>query len=120
MKTAEGWIGQTNVGAERDREGDVFNAERTKALEAIAEDAPSKVGVFRKAYGTNSLRKAITAKCLECAAFSTRDIRECASTICPLWNVRPYQVPRKSNSFENARAESGKAKEYSSEGQPSV
>lgn len=43
-----------------------------------------------------SLRLAITAKCYEClggedAKNIRREIRECTSTRCPLYPVRPYQ-----------------------------
>ena len=61
-------------------------------LKQVSEDAPSKLGVFRRVYSaTASPREAIRAKCLECAWMSVADIRECPSSACPLWGFRPYQ-----------------------------
>jgi len=74
-----------------------IDAERARMLREIRGHAPSKEGAFRKAYTSLSLRKAITAKCLECVFCDTAAIRECPSTACPLWNVRPYQITRKAN-----------------------
>lgn len=38
-----------------------------------------------------SLRKAINAKCWDCACENRTEIRDCEVKNCPLWNVRPYQ-----------------------------
>jgi len=72
----------------------VLAPECANTLKAMAEYAPSKVGVFRKAYAGDSLRSALNAKCLECVSHSTRAIRECTAVTCPIWNLRPYQQVR--------------------------
>lgn len=77
----------------RNPEPHVLTLKQEKMLEVIAEEAPSKLNHFRKAY-SGSLRAAITAKCLECTNCDTKAIRKCRSTACPLLNVRPYQVER--------------------------
>lgn len=69
----------------------VFDLKQQRMLQQVSEDASSKVGHFKKAYGGSSLRAAITAKCLECVCFETSFIRDCTATGCPLWTQRPYQ-----------------------------
>jgi len=64
---------------------------RDGVLRQVEELAPSKTNVFRLSFEGLSLRKAITAKCLECSGLSTKEIRECTVYGCPLRNVRPYQ-----------------------------
>ena len=65
---------------------------RAKMLRAIAEDAPSKLNLFRRVYnGKASPRQAIKAQCLHCAWMSEEVIRECTATQCPLWGFRPFQ-----------------------------
>lgn len=71
---------------------------RERVLRQVEELAPSKTSVFRRSFEGCSLKKAITAKCLDCSLYQTREIRECAAYGCPLWNVRPYQTT------ENAKA----------------
>jgi hypothetical protein len=44
--------------------------------------------------GEATYAKAVKTKCAECCGFeevSTR-VRECATTKCPLWHLRPFQV----------------------------
>lgn len=36
-------------------------------------------------------RKAIRLKCLDCCCFQENEVRECSSTLCPLW---PYRMGR--------------------------
>lgn len=38
-----------------------------------------------------SLRAAINAKCVECCAGSKAEVKRCAITSCPLWEIRPFQ-----------------------------
>jgi len=38
-----------------------------------------------------SMKAAVALKCLDCAGFSTVEIRNCAITQCALWAFRPYQ-----------------------------
>ncbi len=68
----------------------VFDLRQQRMLQQVAEDFPSKLGHFHRAYG-GSLRAAITAKCLECLWGETAGIRECKATACPLYAKRPYQ-----------------------------
>ena len=49
---------------------------RQKALRQVEQHAPSKTNVFRRSFEGLSLRKAITAKCLDCSGLSTKEIRE--------------------------------------------
>ena len=67
--------------------------ERAKMIRAVAEDAPSKAGLFRRVYGAKANpRLAIKTKCLECCWMDEATIRECTATECPLWSFRPYQL----------------------------
>ena len=62
-------------------------------LKQVSEDAPSKLGLFRRVYSsTASPREAIRAKCLECDWMDVASIRECTGTACPLFRFRPYQT----------------------------
>lgn len=79
----------------REAEAPVFTPRQQAMLREVAEDHPSKLNVFRKAYSGFSLRAAITAKCLECTSCDVNAIRNCSSSSCPLLNVRPYQELRK-------------------------
>lgn len=38
--------------------------------------------------------KAIRAKCLDCAADNTAEVRKCTATTCPLWPLRTGAVPK--------------------------
>jgi len=82
------------TGQKRRREASVFLPEQEKALQAIRGCAPSKLGVFRRAYRGGSLRAAINAKCLECIGYSAKEVRGCTSPGCPLWSARPYRTTR--------------------------
>ena len=66
--------------------------ERAKMIKAVSEDAPSKIGLFRRVYSPKATpRLAIKTKCLECCWMDMATIRECTATECPLWSLRPYQ-----------------------------
>ena len=67
---------------------------RERTLQAVQEDAPSCLNVFRRAFGGKSLRASVDAKCLECTWLDRAAIRECAATECPIHSVRPYQSRR--------------------------
>lgn len=82
-------------GSKRSPKAPVLAPECESALNDIAKDAPSKQGVFRKAYEGVSRKAAIDAKCLECVSYSTDAIRNCTAIACPLWAFRPYQQKRK-------------------------
>ena len=69
----------------------IRDRKREKMLEAIAEDAPARLGLFERVYrGTASPRQAMKAKCLECVGFDTKAIVECTAAECPLYDFRPY------------------------------
>ena len=64
---------------------------RQKRLQAVSEDSPCRVALFRRVYsGEASPRECIKAFCLECCWFDEAAIRECTATACPLWNLRPF------------------------------
>jgi len=60
-------------------------------LRAVRGIALDKAGHFEKAYGSNSLRAAITAACLKCRMCQVAMIRDCPDLQCPLHRTRPYQ-----------------------------
>lgn len=67
---------------------------QAKRLAAVAQDAPSKLGIFKRVYaGKATMRLCIKAFCLECAWMDLAAIRDCTATACPLWRRRPYQDP---------------------------
>ena len=77
-------------------QGEFGDPKRAKMVQAIAEDAPSKLNLFRRVYnGKASPRQAIKAQCLHCCWMDEEGIRDCTATQCPLWNMRPYQKPAK-------------------------
>lgn len=69
-----------------------FNSDpkRDKMLQQIAEDGPSCLNVFKKAYSGNR-PAAVKALCLQCCWLDRTAIRECTDTGCPLWEIRPFQ-----------------------------
>ena len=89
----------------RNRETRKIDARRERMLQQVSEDGPSNLAVFRKAYGSVALRAAVNAFCLECVWLDRGAIRECTSTACPLWNVRPYQVKRVKNGRRRLEAD---------------
>lgn len=49
--------------------------------------------LFYDVYNTNKgYAKAVKAKCLDCTCCQKNEITNCTVEICPLWNIRPYQV----------------------------
>ena len=64
---------------------------RVQMLEQVGKDAPSCLGVFRRAFASKSKGAAIKAFCLECLWMDRQAIRACTVADCPLWNVRPFQ-----------------------------
>ena len=49
-------------------------------------------GIFKAAYVGRSLRKAVSAFCLDCVGLDPDEVRKCSAPTCPLWSVRPYQT----------------------------
>lgn len=68
-----------------------LDAKREKMFQQIAEDGPSCLKVFKKAYSGNR-PAAVKALCLECCWLDRAAIRECTATECPLWEIRPFQT----------------------------
>ena len=48
-------------------------------------------GIFKAAYAGRSLRRAVSAFCLDCIGLDPDEIRKCSAPACPLWSVRPYR-----------------------------
>ncbi len=73
-------------------QGEFSDPKRNLMMRQVSEDAPSKLGVFRRVYSSSATpRMSIKAKCLECCWMDVAGIRECTGTACPLWGFRPYQ-----------------------------
>lgn len=68
-----------------------LDAKREKMLQQIAEDGPSCLNVFKKAYSGNR-PAAMKAMCLQCCWLDRAAIRECTAPECPLWEIRPFQA----------------------------
>jgi len=49
---------------------------------------------YDKAVNGKSLRAAINSFCLECICWQIEEIRQCTDLACPLYAVRPYQLPQ--------------------------
>jgi len=91
-RSTEGGDGEGAVlGAKGARIRGETDPKRLERLAAVSKDGPSKLGAFRRAYSSKSLRAAVSAFCLECLWLDPAAIRGCTATACPLWNVRPYQ-----------------------------
>jgi len=49
---------------------------------------------YNRAVKGKSLRAAINAQCLECVCWQRDEVRNCTDLACPLYAVRPYQIPQ--------------------------
>jgi len=49
---------------------------------------------YDKAVSGRSLRASINSFCLECVCWQIEEIRNCTDLVCPLYAVRPYQLPQ--------------------------
>lgn len=73
-------------------QGEYSDPKRNLMIKQVSEDAPSKLGVFKRVYASTAApRMAIKAMCLQCCWMDVAGIRECTGTACPLWGFRPYQ-----------------------------
>ena len=61
---------------------------------------------YDKAVSGKSLRAAINSFCLECVCFQIEEIRNCTDLACPLYAMRPYQLPQNPRDEHSARPES--------------
>ncbi len=65
---------------------------RSRRLDRIAKENPSKLALFKKIYAFQHTRnQAIKGLCLDCMGFDTVGIGECGDRLCPLWKFRPFQ-----------------------------
>lgn len=93
-KMQEGRKNHKGKGKTISNENIVMDDKRKYFFNQIDEDCPSRKKIFIKAY-KGSLRAAVNANCLACVWFDVPAIRDCKSTICGLWAVRPYQKKEK-------------------------
>ena len=49
---------------------------------------------YNRAVKGRSLRAAINAQCLECVCWQRKEVALCTDLACPLYAVRPYQLPQ--------------------------
>lgn len=49
---------------------------------------------YNRAVKGKSLRAAINAQCLECVCWQRKEVTLCTDLACPLYAVRPYQLPQ--------------------------
>lgn len=62
--------------------------------------------VYDKAVQGRSLRASINSFCLECVCWQIEEIRKCTDLACPLWAVRPYQLPQNAREGRSGRRRS--------------
>jgi len=78
--------------------------------EQIAERRGQMPRSYRAAYDKavkgKSLRAAINSFCLECVCWQIEEIRNCTDLACPLYAVRPYQLPQNGRDGRSALPES--------------
>ena len=68
--------------------------EKNEIVNEMIDQLPeSTKGIYVRAF-KGSKASAIKAKCLSCCCNDREEIRECLVYICPLFEVRPYQVKR--------------------------
>ncbi len=61
---------------------------------------------YKKALTGKSLRSAINAQCSECVCWITKEVRLCTDLACPLYAVRPYQLPQNGRDGQDTEPES--------------
>ena len=71
-----------------------LSPQQQREIKIVLEDYPSKAGHFIKAYIEGRRTAGVIVKCLQCVSGEIKAIRECSSTGCGLWSVRPYQIVR--------------------------
>lgn len=75
----------------------------TKIAERRAQMPRSYRANYDKAVSGKSLRAAINSFCLECICWQIEEIRNCTDLACPLYAVRPYQLPQNARDGHSAR-----------------
>jgi hypothetical protein len=63
----------------------------TEYLDQVRKWSKAYVGHFKRAYSGNSLRAAVTSKCLDCTCCQRVEVKKCPVISCPLWEYRPYK-----------------------------
>lgn len=58
---------------------------------------------YDKAVSGKSLRAATKSFCLECVCWQIEETRNCTDLACPLYAVRPYQLPQNADEGHSAR-----------------
>ena len=59
--------------------------------------------LYDRAVSGKSLRAAINAQCLECVGWVSREVTLRTDLACPLYAVRPYQLPQNADEGHSAR-----------------
>ena len=84
-----------------------MNTERQEQVEQRRAQMPrSYRATYDKAVSGRSLRAAINSFCLECICWQIEEIRNCTDLACPLYAVRPYQLPQNAHEGHSALPES--------------
>ena len=81
-----------------------------KIAERRAQMPRSYKATYDKAVKGKSLRAAINAFCLECVCWQRKEVTLCTDLACPLYAVRPYQLPQKGREGRVSSAESIKSR----------
>ena len=84
---------------------------REEQIQARRSQMPKKYRtVYDRAVRGKSLRSAINAQCLECCCWQSKEVSLCTDCGCPLWSVRPYQLPQNAREGDFSSAESTELK----------
>lgn len=83
---------------------------KEKRQEQIAERRKQMPRAYRATYNRavkgRSLRAAVNAQCLECVCWQRKEVTLCTDLACPLYAVRPYQLPQNGHDGGFSGAES--------------
>ena len=83
-----------------------MNIDRQDKIAERREQMPrSYRAYYDKAVSGKSLRASINSFCLECVCWQIEEIRKCTDLACPLYAVRPYQLPQNSRHKRSERPE---------------
>ncbi len=77
-----------------------------KIADKIAQMPISFKATYKRATEGKSLRACINAQCQECCYYQIQEVRNCTSFTCPLYAVRPYQLPQGSLEDQDTPPES--------------
>ncbi len=72
--------------------GVIVNSKRDAQIAERRAQMPHKYRrVYDRAIEGKSLRSSVTAQCLECVCWQSREVTLCTDLACPLYAVRPYR-----------------------------